>query len=175
MANCSSVQGNYYFDFSRTNTTRQQQLEWLKKFSNALYFGDDPNPKFAVAYYSSLYQVQGCSDEEILKRFEDDTFFSLFDGCGRNDYTANIEFFEQDYLKSLITEMKGIHILIYWSEYETGSMLVGAGEAEINYQNEFSDDFQVQQSAEYEPLDEESYGRYGFDCWEELFPSDEEE
>lgn len=166
MANVSFAQGNYTFNFPK-NKTAEQCADWLIQLNNALD-GDD----IFYATRLSLFDKERLIDDIS----SDNSICINFDGDGRWNYSRNIEWFETDEnLSSLLGEMDGIEITIDYTDYEFGSMFIGAGRALVSYH---TDTVKVVDAFDSEDLTLESFLSYGAgdeEMWKEMMGIDDED
>ena len=167
MANVSFANGTYTFNFPK-NKTPEQCAEWLIKLNNALD-GDD----VFYATRLSLFDKERLIDDISS---DNNSICINFDGDGRWNYSRNIEWFETDEkLSSLLGEMDGIEITIDYTDYEFGSMFIGAGRALVSYH---ADTVKVVDAFDSEDLTLDSFLSYGAgdeEMWNEMMGIDDEE
>lgn len=156
MANPSEASGEYYFNFSKTNTTPSEQLDFIKKISHYLRYntayGDENATPCLVAYHTQL--DLDLTDEDILSelRPQDDgtiSFSTTFQGVGRWNYANNAEFFKTEGLKETIQAIEGVEILILFDDSLPNENLVGYGEITVKCKGGEVD---VEVSSQYEEL-----------------------
>ena len=167
MANISSANGSYTFNFANVKANSEERVTWLKEFAKLT----------SKAYYETYFY-----DAESLTAIsvEGGEITLPFVGSGRWTYKNNIQWFETGWeeLKELVLKMDGIKIDIDYKEYETGCMFISKGSFTVEVKDGKVSITEC--SLESDDLNEETFVDWDFgsiDEYQEMFNcnNDEEE
>lgn len=116
MANISSANGSYTFNFANVKANSEERVAWIKEFAKLT----------SAPYYETyFYDAESLTSVSV----EDDEITLPFVGSGHWTYRNNIYWFEAGgaELKEIVLRMDGIKIDIEYKEYEPGGMFVSKG------------------------------------------------
>lgn len=127
MANVSTVNGQYEFDFSNVKMSDEQKIAWVKELNEILSTG--------VAYSTYLNDA----DDLTVESIKGGKIFSSFDGDGRWTYSNNIKWFVQGWpeLSEHLAKADGLKMEICYKEYEPGCSFVSEGTVKLDVNNGF--------------------------------------
>jgi hypothetical protein len=165
MANISSANGSYTFNFANVKANSEERVAWLKEFAKLK----------SKAYYETYFY-----DAESLTAIsvEDDEITLPFVGSGRWTYTNNIQWFKTGWeeLKEIVLKMDGIKIDINYKEYEPGGMFVSKGSFTVEVKN--GEVSIIECSYESDELNEKTFVDWDFgsiDEYKEMFDRNDDE
>ncbi len=121
MANASTADGKYIFNFKRVKATQEEKIKWLNELNSML-----EKPEYFTFFYG-LDKKLDLNNEITLN----------FSGNGCWTYEENIRWFQQD--KELIDHMKkmpNLKIKISYKEYEEGEGFISRAKLKLNVTKE---------------------------------------
>lgn len=121
MANASTADGKYTFNFKRVKASQEEKMKWLSGLNSIL-----EKPEYFTFFYG-LDKNLDLNNEITLN----------FSGNGCWTYEENIRWFQQD--KELIDHMKkmpNLKIRIAYKEYEEGEGFISKAKFKLNVTKE---------------------------------------